>query len=72
MFNGHTKGMFIGRGLRIVGTPLKWRCHSFHVQVVDGISDFPLSGFPDKKRTDWLVVLLTGICKVVAGGGKMQ
>ena len=55
-FKGHTKGGFIRCGLRVVGTPLKIRCH-FDVQVVDWICDFALSGFPDKKRTDRFVVL---------------
>jgi len=27
------------------------------VEIVDGIGDFALSGFSDKERTDWLVVL---------------
>ena len=56
MFKRQAERLFIGSRLGIVGTPFKGRRH-FDVEMVDRIVDFALSGFSDKERTDWLVVL---------------
>jgi len=56
MFKGQAERLFIRSGLGIVRTPFKGRCH-FDVEIVDRIIDFALSGFSDKERTDWFVVL---------------
>jgi hypothetical protein len=56
VLKGQAERVFIGSGLGIIRAPFQRGCH-FDMEVVDGIGDFTLSGFSDKERTDWLVVV---------------